>query len=110
MPRRVPRSTWTLYALVLAMWYGQTGYLTGTPMADWVGLATSSGRDAVVLGDGCDAAMPGMNVIVLDADHVQLVDPLEGPRPGVCVVSRRLHMSDVACARNPAGLCDVAFE
>ena len=88
----------------------QTGYLTGAPVPDWLGLATTSGRDAVVLGAGCEAAAPGVNVVILDSDHVQLVDPLAGPRPGACTLATRLHMSDVPCAHNPAGLCDVAFD
>ena len=88
----------------------QFGYLTGAPVPDWLGLATSDGRDAVVLGDGCETAMPGMNVVILDSDHVQVVDPLTGPWPGTCTLARRVHMSDVPCARNPMGMCDVAFE
>ena len=88
----------------------QSGYLTGAPVPDWLGLATASGRDAVVLGDGCSAATPGTNVVLLDSDHVQIVDALTGPVPGACVVIRRVRMSDVPCARNPVGLCDVAFE
>ncbi|MBV9898103.1 MAG: hypothetical protein JO020_28440 [Chloroflexi bacterium] len=88
----------------------QSGYLTAAPVPDWLGLATAGGRDAIVLGDACDVAAPGVNVVIVDSDHVQVVDPLAGPLPGVCSVTRRMHMSDVPCARNPAGLCDVAFE
>ena len=89
---------------------GQSGYLTGAPVPDWVGLATAGGRYAIVLGEGCDTAEPGVNVVILDSDHVQVVDPLDGPRPGACTLARQVLMSDVPCARNPAGLCDVAFE
>jgi hypothetical protein len=96
--------------VVLASGVGQTGYFTGAPVPDWIGLATAGGRDAVVLGDGCDPAAPGMNVVVLDSDHVQLLDPLEGPLPGVCALATRLHLSDVPCAQDPRGRCDVAFE
>lgn len=87
-----------------------SGYLTGAPVPDWIGLATAGGRDAVVLGDGCDTATPGMNVVMLDSHQVQLVDPLAGPLPGACRLASRVHMSDVPCAHNPAGQCDVAFD
>jgi hypothetical protein len=87
-----------------------SGYLTGAPVPDWLGLATADGRDAVVLGEGCETAVAGMNVVLLDFDHVQVVDPLAGPQPGACSFVRRLRMSDMPCARNPSGLCDVAFE
>jgi hypothetical protein len=88
----------------------QSGYLTGAPVPDWVGLATAVGRDAVVLSEGCDVASPGMNIRMLDSDHVQLVDPLAGLLPGACRLARRVHMSDVPCAHNPVGQCDVAFD
>ena len=96
--------------VLLATGVEQSGYLTGAPVPDWLALATAVGRDAIVLGDGCDVAIPGMNVLMLDSDHVQLVDPLAGPLPGTCRLARRVHMSDVPCAHNPAGLCDVAFD
>lgn len=102
---------WAAVAVVLfAAVPEQSGYLTGAPVPDWLGLATPGGRDAIVFGDGCDTAAPGLNVVILDADHVQVVDPLTGPQPGACTLARRVRMSDVPCARNPAGLCDVAFE
>lgn len=88
----------------------ELGYLTGAPVPDWIGLATAEGRDAIALGDGCDAATPGMNVVLLDANHVMVVDPLTGPKAGACTLARRVHMSDVPCARSPVGLCDVAFD
>ena len=104
-------ATWSAAAvLVLANLPEQSGYLTGAPVPDWIGLATTRGRDAIMLGDGCDAAVPGMNVEVLDPDHLQLVDPLAGAEPGACTLSRRVHISDVPCALNPAGSCDVAYE
>jgi hypothetical protein len=87
-----------------------SGYLTGAPVPEWLGLATADGRHAIMLGAGCGAAAPGMNVVILDVDHVQIVDPLSGPFPGACTIISRMRMSDVPCARNPAGLCDVAFE
>jgi hypothetical protein len=110
VPRLCALGVWTAAVVLLAIPPGQSGYLTGAPVSGWFGLATSGGRDAVVLGDGCDMAAPGMNVVVLNTDHLQVVDPLEGPQPGACTLTRRLHMSDVPCARNPTGLCDVAFE
>ena len=96
--------------VLLAAGVDQSGYLTGAPVPDWLALATAVGRDAVVLGDGCDVATPGMNVLMLDSDHLELVDPLVGPLPGACQLVRRLHMSDVPCAHNPQGQCDVAFD
>jgi hypothetical protein len=97
-------------AVLLGAGPEQSGYLTGAPVPDWLGLATLGGRDAVRLGDGCEAAGPGMNVRMLDAEHVQVVDPLAGPLPGPCRLAGRTHMSDMPCARAPGGLCDVAFE
>jgi hypothetical protein len=96
--------------VLLATGVEQPGYLTGAPVPDWLALATLVGRDAVVLGDGCEVATPGMNVLMLDSDHVQLVDALAGPLPGACQLVRRVHMSDVPCAHNSAGQCDVAFD
>jgi hypothetical protein len=102
---------WAAVAVVLfAGALERSGYLTGAPVPDWLGLATASGRDAIAFGEGCATAGPGVNVIILDSDHVQVVDPLAGPRPGACTLTTRVRMSDVPCARNPAGLCDVAFE
>jgi hypothetical protein len=100
-------------ALAVALFAGtpaESGYLTGAPVPDWLGLATLGGRDAVMLGEGCETAAPGVNVIVLDDNHVQVVDALGGHLPGTCTLTRRMLMSDVPCARNPAGVCDVAFE
>jgi hypothetical protein len=88
----------------------QSGYLTGAPVPDWVGLATPGGRDAIMLGEGCETAAPGVNVVMLDSDHVQVVDPFLGVLPVPCTLARRMHMSDVPCAHNPAGACDVAFD
>ncbi len=103
--------SWAAMAVVLfASAADQSGYLTGAPVPDWLGLATTDGRDAIVLGEGCETAAPGMNVFILDFDHVQLVDPLAGPRPGACTLATRVHMSNTPCASNPVGLCDVAFE
>ncbi len=102
---------WAAVAVVLfASAAEQSGYLTGAPVPDWLGLATTGGRDAIVLGEGCETAAPGVNVVILDSEHVQLVDPLAGPRPGACTLGTRVHMSDMPCVRNPMGLCDVAFE
>jgi len=102
---------WAVAGVVLfASGSDPSGYLTGAPVPDWIGLATAGGRDAVVLGDGCDTASPGMNVVMLDSYHVQLVDPLSGREAGACRLASRVHMSDVPCALNPAGQCDVAFD
>lgn len=87
----------------------QSGYVTGAPMRDWLGLATIGGRDAVQLSDGCTAIAPGVNVLVDDAGDLQVIDPITGLQPDICVISSRQHVSDVPCATNPAGACDVAF-
>jgi hypothetical protein len=87
----------------------QSGYVTGAPAPDWLGLATLGGRDAIQLGDNCGGVAPGLNVIVDDAGELQIVDPLRVPQPGVCQVLNAVHVSDVPCATNPAGECDVAF-
>jgi hypothetical protein len=110
----VPGAHVLVLSTAMLVWFAllpeQSGYLTGAPVPQWLGLATAGGRDAIVLDDGCGTAAPGINVVILDGSHLQLVDPLAGPQPGACTVSRRMHMSDVPCAHNPAGLCDVAFE
>jgi hypothetical protein len=87
----------------------QSGYVTGAPMLDWFGLATLGGRDAVQLADGCVGVKPGVNVVLDDSGDLQVMDPVVGLQPDQCVISRRVHMSDVPCATNPAGACDVAF-
>lgn len=87
----------------------ESGYVTGAPVRDWLGLATINGRDAVQLGDGCAGVTPGVNVVVDDSGDLRVIDPLLGPQPDLCVVSSRQHVSDVPCATNPAGACDVAF-
>ncbi len=85
------------------------GYVTGSPVTDWLGLATSAGRDAIQLGDGCTGVVPGVNVVQDEAGDLQIVDPIRGIQPDRCVIINRLHMSDVPCARNAAGACDVTF-
>ena len=106
-----PAGLWAAAAIVLfTSAPEQSGYLTGAPVPDWLGLATAGGRDAIVLGEGCGTAAPGVNVVIMDADHVQLIDPLAGLWPGACTLARRVRMSDVPCAQNPDGLCDVAFD
>jgi hypothetical protein len=87
----------------------QYAYITAAPIPDWLGLATSSGRDAIQLGDGCAGVLPGVNVIQVEADEVQVVDPLRGLQPETCTILQRLHMSDVPCATNTSGACDIAF-
>jgi hypothetical protein len=95
----------------------QHAYVTGAPVPDWLGLATQSGRDAIRLGEGFSGVAPGVNVLqeiaeVPDDEAVgltlQVVDPVLGVQAEVCTVIERLHMSDVPCARNADGVCDVA--
>jgi len=88
------------------------GYLTAAPVPHMLGLATLGGRDAVVLGSGCESAVPGVRVIQDEgsgAPQLRVVDPVQGLLDDVCTVVFRQHMSDVPCATNPAGWCDVAF-
>jgi hypothetical protein len=84
-------------------------YVTGAPVPNWLGLATSDGRDAIQLGDGCLGLTPGVNVLVDDDGSLRAVDPVTGPAPQSCVVVQRVHVSDMPCAQNPAGVCDVSF-
>ena len=105
-----PLGLWVAAVVLFAPAVEQSGYLTGAPINDWLGLATTGGRDAIVLGEGCESAKAGANVIVLDWDHLQIVDPFTGPGQATCTLARRVHMSDVPCARDPLDLCDVAFE
>ncbi len=85
------------------------GYITGAPVPNWLGLATPAGRDAIQLAAGCAAVTHGVNVVVLDDSALQPVDPITGPAPQVCTIVQRVHVSDVPCALNPAGECDVAY-
>ncbi len=91
----------------------QTAYITGAPIPYWLGLATPEGRDAIQLGSGCDGVVPGVNVVQLASEgsdpKLQVVDPILGLQSDLCLVIERRHMSDAPCAKNPAGLCDVAF-
>jgi hypothetical protein len=52
---------------------------------------------------------PGVNVIVLDDGALQPIDPISGPAPQACTIVLRVHVSDVPCAQNAAGECDVAY-
>jgi hypothetical protein len=104
--------TFTVLTLIAVLWtvpMDQSAYVTGAPVPDWLGLASLEGRDAIQLGDHCDGVVPGVNVLLLDDGNLQLVDPLSGVRSEICVVVTHLHMSDVPCARNPTGACDVAY-
>ena len=85
------------------------GYVTAAPVPDWLGLATPAGRDAIQLSAGCSAVVPGMNVLILDDDVLQPIDPIEGLMPKTCTLVQRVHMSDIPCARNAQAACDVAF-
>ena len=87
----------------------QTGYVTGAPVPNWLGLATLDGRDAIQLGDNCSMVAPGVNIIIDVEGELQIVDSLGGLQPDVCRIVNEVHMSDVPCATSPAGECDVAF-
>jgi hypothetical protein len=100
---------WHTYLAHAVVFSAVSGYVTGAPVPNWLGLATPEGRDAVQLADGCDSMSPGTNVIVYDDGALQALDPIRGPVAQVCAVVQRVHMSDVPCAQNAAGACDVAF-
>ena len=85
------------------------GYLTGAPVPHVLGLATLRGRDAIVLGSGCELAAAGVRVIQESDLQLRVVDPVQGLVGDVCTVLFRQHMSDVPCATDPEGWCDVAF-
>jgi hypothetical protein len=85
------------------------GYITGAPIPSWLGLATLGGRDAIELGDGCGSVVPGVNVILDESGLMRVVDPMRGIDQDTCVIVNRLHMSDMPCATNQSGTCDVAF-
>jgi hypothetical protein len=92
----------------------QQAYVTADPdRSDRVGLATQDGRYALVLGDGCDGAVPGVNVLMsTDAAGslvLQVVDPLLGLQDQTCSVVEQERMGDTPCGKNPAGECDVAW-
>jgi hypothetical protein len=90
----------------------QMGYVTAAPVPETLGLATLGGRDAIQVGSGCEAVAPGVNVIRDETNgelSLRVVDPIRGPLPDVCTVVFHRHMSDVPCATNPSGTCDVAF-
>jgi hypothetical protein len=87
-------------ALVLQI----SGYVTGAPVPNWLGLATLAGRDAIQLSEGCSAVVPGLNVVVDDGGGLQVV----GQRDACTIVSD-IHIDDTPCATNPAGVCDVAY-
>jgi hypothetical protein len=85
-------------------------YTTSHPgKADWLGLATQDGRYEIVLGDGCDAIGPDMNVLAdtSDDEHwtVQLLDADQ-----VCSVAEWHWQGNTPCFTNADGACDVAGE
>jgi len=100
-------------AVAVLVWLQATpaasGYVTGAPVPEWLGLATLAGRDAIQLGEGCADVVPGVNVVVDEDGELQVVDPINGLRPSGCEVLNRIHVSDVPCATGRMGVCDVAF-
>jgi hypothetical protein len=88
---------------------GASGYVTGAPVPEWLGLATLTGRDAIQLGEGCADVVPGVNVIMDGDGELHVMDPINGLRPSGCEVVSRIHVSDVPCATGRMGVCDVAF-
>ncbi len=79
-----------------------SGYVTGAPVTQWLGLATLDGCDAIQLGDGCANVVPGVNVVRHDGGELEVVDPIEGVAPDTCPVLEQVHISDVPCATSPS--------
>lgn len=86
----------------------EQGYLGGAPNDGWLALWTLDGVYGVQLGDGCDGAVAGVNVLV-DGDQLQVIDPLQGLQDQVCTLTTRVKKGDVPCSTNPDGICDVAW-
>jgi hypothetical protein len=114
---------WLLLAIsaaALGVWpaFAQEGpqqaYVTADPgRSDRVGLATQDGRYALVLGDGCDQVVPGVNVLMSTDDAggllLQVVDPILGVQDQAYSVLDQERVGDTPCGKNPAGQCDVGW-
>ena len=74
---------------------GQQAYVRADPgRSDRVGLATQDGRYALVLGDGCDGVVPGVNVLMSTDDAgglvLKVIDPILGLQDQACRVVEQL--------------------
>jgi hypothetical protein len=67
-------------------------------------VATQDGRYALTLGDGCDGAVPGVNVLMSSADAgslmLQVIDPILGVQNQTCSVVDQECMSTEPCSTN----------
>jgi hypothetical protein len=103
-----------MHLLVIALLFVQTlelpsAYTTTVDVPDHLGLATTDGRFTIELGLGCDDLGPGMNVAYLPGSGgVASIQVAGGD--ALCNVFVDGHTSDVPCAINDAGACDVAAE
>ena len=74
----------------------------------WLGLATQSGRYEVLLGDGCDAIGPDMNVLATTDMSSPTWTLRLADNDQVCSVAEWHWMGNGTCFTNAAGDCDVA--
>lgn len=97
-----------LAGLLLLEQAGTPAYVTDSPITDWLALATPEGRWAIQFEDSCPI-QPFVNVVVLgepDDPDVQLVSD-DGQQ--TCGLAGRMKASDLPCAENRLGLCDVWY-
>ena len=88
---------------------GLQTYTTPDPVGiGQIGLAMPNGRFVVDLGPGCDGITPGENV-ELDAGSGD-VGSLVLEDGTLCNIYFVAALSDVPCATNDVGDCDVAFD
>jgi hypothetical protein len=87
-------------------------HTTGHPGKNlsWLGLAAPDGHYEVLLGDGCEAIGPDMNVLLGRSDDTnEGVWTLQRPDGDqVCRVAEWHWMGNAPCEMNDAGVCDVA--
>jgi hypothetical protein len=84
-------------------------YTTANPATtEWLGLATHSGRYTILLGDGCDAIGPDMNVLADRSDDNAWTLRIEGSDQ-VCTVVEWHWQGDTPCFTDDAGDCNVDY-
>jgi hypothetical protein len=102
-----------MYALMVVAIAAVMSYTAGHPGKNppWLALAAPDGRYEVLLGAGCDAIGPDMNVLLERSDATnEATWWLELPGDDqVCTLAEWHWMGNSPCASNDAGACDVAF-